>query len=467
MPATETAYLFRHALLRDAAYQLQLPRDRGRLHGLAAASIEALNLGPGKVRRLDAAAAEIAGHLRVARVGQDSPDLLNRERRFTWRAALHLESREQHGRALPLWLRWLEICEAEKHPKALLRAGISAAYLDKTDLAATLLRRAREEGQSAGDRLHLGKVALELGSFWWSLGRMEEARVELASARSLLEEAGDRAGLASALGTLAIVCEQTGDMPEAEHHYARALEIQRELGSRRGQGRTLSNLGGLYGQTDRVELAERTYARALGIHRETGDRRFEGVTLGNLASLLQSVGRFGEAESACTQALSIHREVGNRRGEGSTLKNLAHMRLLAGRPEEAEIELERALSVLSECQNRRGEGLARAAIANVYRLTDRPVLAVQTFDIALAILRDVNYPRGVGVLLGDYGQCLMAMGQKERAWERWQEGAAILEGLGDRLSLDQFKEGVRAACSKAGVPADGIQELGSSAARSI
>ncbi|MBI2920950.1 MAG: hypothetical protein HYY18_07685 [Planctomycetes bacterium] len=43
----ERAYLFRHALLRDAAYQLQLPRDRERLHALALEAIEALAGGPG------------------------------------------------------------------------------------------------------------------------------------------------------------------------------------------------------------------------------------------------------------------------------------------------------------------------------------------------------------------------------------------------------------------------------------
>ncbi|NUN49609.1 MAG: hypothetical protein HUU15_12345, partial [Candidatus Brocadiae bacterium] len=38
----ESAYLFRHALLRDAGYQLQLPGGRARLHGLALEIIETL-----------------------------------------------------------------------------------------------------------------------------------------------------------------------------------------------------------------------------------------------------------------------------------------------------------------------------------------------------------------------------------------------------------------------------------------
>ena len=42
----ERAYLFRHALMREAAYQLQLPGDRARLHELAADALEALYGAP-------------------------------------------------------------------------------------------------------------------------------------------------------------------------------------------------------------------------------------------------------------------------------------------------------------------------------------------------------------------------------------------------------------------------------------
>ena len=39
--SAEDAYLFRHAIIRDAAYQLQLPSQRARLHGLAVECLEA------------------------------------------------------------------------------------------------------------------------------------------------------------------------------------------------------------------------------------------------------------------------------------------------------------------------------------------------------------------------------------------------------------------------------------------
>ncbi|NUN50659.1 MAG: hypothetical protein HUU15_17750, partial [Candidatus Brocadiae bacterium] len=54
----ESAYLFRHALARDAAYHLQLPGERARLHGLAFAVIESACGG-----RAPAAPALVVGQL--------------------------------------------------------------------------------------------------------------------------------------------------------------------------------------------------------------------------------------------------------------------------------------------------------------------------------------------------------------------------------------------------------------------
>ena len=59
----ESAYLFRHALLRDAAYQLQLPGDRARLHGIAFELIEALSGGrPPGLSPLDSEARAVPPH---------------------------------------------------------------------------------------------------------------------------------------------------------------------------------------------------------------------------------------------------------------------------------------------------------------------------------------------------------------------------------------------------------------------
>lgn len=64
----ETAYLFRHAVVRDAAYGLQPPSERALLHGLALDILEAL---PGL--NLPPIALELARHARAAHEGGIEP----------------------------------------------------------------------------------------------------------------------------------------------------------------------------------------------------------------------------------------------------------------------------------------------------------------------------------------------------------------------------------------------------------
>ncbi|NUN50777.1 MAG: ROK family protein, partial [Candidatus Brocadiae bacterium] len=96
----EIAYLFRHALLRDAAYQLQLPGARARLHALALELIE-IHLGgrppalpplapgrsaPAPPHPTDPFALELAEHAALA---PPSPDRREARRGYLRRGAMH------------------------------------------------------------------------------------------------------------------------------------------------------------------------------------------------------------------------------------------------------------------------------------------------------------------------------------------------------------------------------------------
>src|SRR5688500_9977431 len=105
MGSAEDAYVFRHALMRAAAYELQPVSERAGLHELAATLTEAAFSGAA----LDTVSGEIAGHLRLAREHADRPGMLEREREFTRRAAEHNERQYLHADALRCWRRLAEI----------------------------------------------------------------------------------------------------------------------------------------------------------------------------------------------------------------------------------------------------------------------------------------------------------------------------------------------------------------------
>ena len=432
MRNAETVYLFRHALLRDAAYQLQLPGDRARLHRFAFELIEALAGGrPPEPPPLDAPEApafkahgtdrfalELVRHARVAlaahgieAAGEESASLASAAALYLRRAAEVTSRQFRHETAETCWL---ELA-------ALQCGGVRAAAL-------------RLAGEAAHGR-----------------GCPFEAEKHFEGALNGFREVGDRVSEGVALGSLAGVYRETGRVEQAERTYEQALAIDREVGNRRIEGAALGNLAILYSETGRVAQSERTYEQALAIQREVGNRRFEGVVLGNLANVYRQTGRVKQAERAYGQALTIHREVGDRRSEGVALGNLTGVYHQTGRVEQAEQTYEKALAILREVGIRRSEGIALGNLAALYNDTGRIDLAERTFAVSLAIHREVGNRRFEGLHLCAFCEVFLALKKLDKARETWRQGATILRQLGDSQEIQSRTDRMRQACAKAGV----------------
>ena len=131
--SAETAYLFRHALLREAAYQLQLPGDRSRLHALALSVLEELAggrppepppLGPDvdvliPPHASDAFARELAGQAGSA----GGPDMAGLRRLYLRRAAEHASRSYRNEEAWTLWQEYATLVPRLEHSVALRRAA--------------------------------------------------------------------------------------------------------------------------------------------------------------------------------------------------------------------------------------------------------------------------------------------------------------------------------------------------------
>src|SRR5437868_1708496 len=132
----EAAYMFRHAVLREAAYQLQMPADRARLHAAAFGVLEELAGGrppeedplPGVLQLAfhshptDVFAAELAEHARIA---PDDASLKDAARLYLVRAAEHSE-RVFQGDAEALWRRHAALAAGLERAESLRRAAAAA-----------------------------------------------------------------------------------------------------------------------------------------------------------------------------------------------------------------------------------------------------------------------------------------------------------------------------------------------------
>ena len=232
MTSAETAYLFRHALMRDAAYQLQPPGDRGKLHALAFFLIEEAFGGraPEPAPLTASAPPEFAPHPTDA-------------------AAVELVY----------------------HARASIQQD-AAAHAVTPGLLRRYLRRAAEHAE----RAFLGATS---AAMWQQLADLTQG-----------------ADSGEALRRAAFILHQSGRMQHAEERFEQASAVFRQHGDRRGEGVTSGNLAVLYSHAGRLEKAEQTIQLALDVLREVGARRIEGAVMGELAVLYARTGRMEQAE---------------------------------------------------------------------------------------------------------------------------------------------------------------------------
>ncbi len=219
--SAETAYFFRHAILRDAAYQLQLPGDRAVLHALALTILESVFGGPppgpltdrwGELpcepHPIDSIAEEIAWHARMARTLADSPNesIKDHEALYLYRAAEHCDRLFRIDDAIRLFLERAELQRDQDKAQSLCWAGERALESGRNKQAELLLAQALEISISSGNRQLEGK----------------------------------------ALGCMALLYQHTGRVDLAERTNEQALAVRREIGNRRAEGINLANLAIVY-----------------------------------------------------------------------------------------------------------------------------------------------------------------------------------------------------------------------------
>jgi tetratricopeptide (TPR) repeat protein len=338
----ETEYLFRHALLCEAAYQLFLPTEREALHG------QAFRLIDRRGNPLQAALHALAA----------LPDETSPHRR-------KLES---------LAGRWAA--------RAIAKASADYNHKLVEELAAKLktLKHARPRSITGG--LQVAAQSLR------SLGRTREAIDQLEWVLSAARQHGHRAIETRALISLAELRADTGDLPQAESAMRDVMEHARAAGDTRNENAVRGNLAVLLDMMSRHEesmamlheamavaelLGDRVQSHSLignmGIAMVAADKNDEGIKLLlqalELADELKDVrsrsfwlgwtgkaattqGRFDDALAALNEAIAICRQIGFRMGEASWLAEVAKLDAAQGNRDAAASGLQRAIAMAQE-----------------------------------------------------------------------------------------------------------------------
>lgn len=453
-------YIFKHALLRDSAYDMQLRARLRQLHGLAGKAIEETydaDLAPhyaDLAYHYDRAANSgeaarwyrLAGWHAVARfANEEALNYLNR--------ALKLTPENDHLTHYTLLLAREQIYNVQGKREAqsddLEQLGIHASAANddrhRVEVAVRLTKFAHATGDYSA-AMAAAQMAVTLAQqtkhhqgeaegylFWgrslWRRGLFEEALSRLEKALTLARSVNLKQIEAGALRNLGIVFASQGNFQEAERRSKRALQIYRQIGDLLGEDAALNNLGEILREQGDFDQSWHYYLQALHISQQTGERESESALRHSLGRSALQQGLFMQAKEELEKGLQIDQEIGDLQGEGEILSELGNVYLFLGHYELARICYEEALQICAQIGDQQVEGYVLAHLGLLFhRLGDTAVSWEYNLQ-ALRLIQNIGNSSTEATALTYLGHVLAGLQQPARAAGYYREALAIRRKL--------------------------------------
>jgi predicted ATPase/class 3 adenylate cyclase len=372
-------YLFRHVLTSDAVYKTLLRRDRNRLHGKVAQTLESVYAD-----HLESQVEVLAGHyLRsvyldkalhylVLAGSKSAQEYANLQAKKYFEEARDLLADVEHSaeQAMKVWtglgdvLVFIgEYAFAQECYKEAVKTGIASPEIP-ADLSPNVIQRkiaityerqgdfdqalnhlslANDALRASGNSSPVAKAQILNAKGWifFLRGNFDQAQDALESALDLVEETDEFSTIASIHNRLGAVSYQLREYKQAANYVRKSLEMRKTLGDLSGEARLYNNLGLLGLMSGDLRDAEMNFDQSIALLEKIGDT--EGITLANinLGLVKYDLGDYESAGVYLERARGVAEKIGHRFYLG-----LANMYL--GRLETALKGYERAVGLLDE-----------------------------------------------------------------------------------------------------------------------
>jgi predicted ATPase/class 3 adenylate cyclase len=378
----ELAYLFKHIVTQEVAYESLPYATRSMLHDYLGQYLER-----SYPERLDRFVNLLAFHYDRSNNETKKREYLRKAGELARRAYALEAASDYYRRVVPL------LAKGEQIP-VLRQLGEVERLLGHWDKAETSFNLALELAQQLGDRSAQGWCQIDMAELLWLQSLYHEAATWLEAARVIFEELEDQAGVGQVWHKSGLLAAVQGDLQEARLLWEKSLAIRRVLGDEVNIANMLNNLALVARNLGEYEAARSLNEQALELREKIGDNRQVAVSLNNLGQMLTDLGEYETARGHLEVAVKLQREMGNR------------------------WELANALHTLANAVRDHGD-----------YLTTRPL-----YEESLTIFWELGERWMLAYVLDDLGGLAARQGQPERALRLAGAAAALREATGASLS---------------------------------
>jgi class 3 adenylate cyclase/tetratricopeptide (TPR) repeat protein len=423
----EDSFLFRHVLIRDAAYERMPKRRRAELHARFADHLAGIDELPERD--------ELAGyHLEQAHayraelgpLDADGRELAARAAQLLGSAGLRAFRLNDIGATVGLLGRACALLPEGDAERLKLLPDLGAALgeagrFDESESALTEAVRAADRAVAGNAKVERQLVRLQIESAEWT----EEAEAVVRELLPVFEELEDDEALARfwrLSGMIGLMRSRYADLAAATE---RALEHARRAGDEREAGLSLFWIpqAAVWGPTparDGIRRCEFLLVEA------AGSTSAEAGVRNGLSMLYAMVGRAEEARAAWRESCETYRELGLEVMAGVAAMHAGPVELYLGGPAAAERGLRQAMDTLERLGERGYRSTAAVWLAQALNEQARYAEAAEATRLSEELAPVDDTPSQVG-WRGERARALARQGKVEEAERLARESVALSE----------------------------------------
>jgi predicted ATPase/class 3 adenylate cyclase len=345
-PDGEPAYIFKHSITQETAYNLMLFAQRRQLHQAIAEWYER------------AYADDLSPHFALLAHHWNAAGVTEKAIEYLTKAAEAAKAAYANAAALDFYQRLLSLVTEREQSHVLLQIGHVLELMGQWEQAGEHYRHALSLAETHNHRMMAARGRSALGRFYLNQNRYAEAQTLLTQARLALEALGEQAEANHIVVDLGYVAIRTGDYATAQNLFNENLTMSAELNDRATQALALNGLGTIAQLRGELAIARQCYTDSLTLRRALGDPAPVASSLNNLGLIAYEQRDYAAARLSYAESRRLHQQVGNKKGLAMVNNNLGLALCQMGELSSARAYLEEALAI--------GQGLDdQRLIANV------------------------------------------------------------------------------------------------------
>ncbi|MBK9338011.1 MAG: tetratricopeptide repeat protein [Lewinellaceae bacterium] len=423
----ELRYIFRHSLLREAAYDMQLRTRLRELHQLIAEAIE--QLYPDSEERF----VDLAFHYEQAEMEQKTNKYLEKAARYAQRNYLNRQALLYYGKLIK------NLSDAVGKNKKLikfqLRKGAVHELIGQWEEAEQEYRSGLKHAKALNDWYLIGRGNRRLGQLLVLRGNYAEGKKHLDVAVTCFELANDQVGIAKTYGNLGTYFFRQGSYESAQSWFAKAIEINRSLQRDAENAAIVANLGLIFMNQGHYDEGIRWLEEQIDIAERAEDKQELTTLYTNLGILYLEKNSLDSALLCLEKGLALSEELGNKLFVTICIGSIGSVWEKKGDYAKAMEMFERDLALCQELGDKQGLAIANGLIGDLLSTMGELDRSSEYQKQNLALSRELNYKKGIAKALNTLGDNWFFKGDYQHALEYYGEAIEYARSMGNRLVL--------------------------------